>query len=101
MLFTVTLLYLLVLVWSDFVNPCNFERWDMPHFLDITKDKCPMTMVKVKFALSKLKLGQQLEVLLCNDEPLKNIPRTAKDQGHKIIEIKKVNESFHKIIIEK
>jgi TusA-related sulfurtransferase len=60
-----------------------------------------MTMVKVKFKLSQMKTGEQLEVLLSGEEPLKNIPRTAKEHGHKIIEIKPDKEPFHKIIIEK
>ncbi len=73
----------------------------MQYFIDITKDRCPMTMVKVKFKLSQMQAGERLEVLLSDGEPLKNVPRTAKDHGHKIIEIKPDTEPFYKVIIEK
>ena len=43
--------------------------------LDITKEHCPMTFVKTKIELSKLKPGDILEVLLAEGEPLDNVPR--------------------------
>lgn len=72
----------------------------MNHFLDITKDQCPMTFVKVKVKLSKLEPGDRLEVLLTGGEPLMNVPRSAKEQGFKIIDVQP-NGEFHKVIIEK
>ena len=73
----------------------------MDHFLDITKDHCPMTMVKVKLTLSKMKEGERLEVLLAEGEPLNNVPRASKEHGHKIIEIIPDISPFHKVVIEK
>jgi tRNA 2-thiouridine synthesizing protein A len=58
----------------------------MSHFIDITKEHCPMTFVKVKLALSKIPSGDTLDVLLTEGEPLKNVPRTAKEQGHTVSE---------------
>jgi tRNA 2-thiouridine synthesizing protein A len=72
----------------------------MNHFLDITKDQCPMTFVKVKVKLAKLNSGERLEVLLTDGEPLRNVPRSAKEQGFKIIDVQP-NGKFHKIVIEK
>ncbi len=72
----------------------------MEYFLDITKDQCPMTFVKVKVKLAKLNPGDRLEVLLTGGEPLKNVPRSAKEQGFKIIDVKP-NGDFHKVVIEK
>jgi tRNA 2-thiouridine synthesizing protein A len=31
--------------------------------IDVTKEHCPMTFVKVKLALARIKPGEQLEVL--------------------------------------
>ncbi|MCP4604708.1 MAG: hypothetical protein GY847_30005 [Proteobacteria bacterium] len=70
------------------------------HKLDITKDKCPITFVKVKVKLAKLKKGDRLEVLLSEGEPLKNVPRSAEEQGHKVHSIKPEGQ-FHKVLIEK
>ena len=55
--------------------------------LDITKDHCPMTFVKVKLGLSRLASGDILEVLLKGDEPLHNVPKAAVEQGHTVLEI--------------
>ena len=48
--------------------------------LDITKEHCPMTFVKTKIELSKLKSGDTLEVLLTEGEPLENVPRSSTEQ---------------------
>jgi tRNA 2-thiouridine synthesizing protein A len=70
------------------------------HKLDITKDKCPITFVKVKVKLAKLKKGDLLEVLLNSCEPLKNVPRSAQEQGHKVHHIEPDGE-FYTVLIEK
>ena len=70
------------------------------HKLDITKDKCPITFVKVKVKLAKLDTGDRLEVLLSEGEPLKNVPRSAEEQGHKVLEIEPDGQ-FFKVLIEK
>ncbi len=72
----------------------------MNYFLDITKDHCPMTFVKVKVKMAKLMPGDRLEVLLTEGQPLKNVPKSAKEQGFKVISVQP-NGEFHKIVIEK
>ncbi len=69
--------------------------------LDITKEHCPMTFVKTKLALEKLKKGDRLTVILSKGEPLDNVPKAVKEQGSKILEISKVEGLIHKIVIEK
>ena len=53
--------------------------------LDITGETCPMTFVRVRLALDRLAPGEVLEVLLRGDEPRRNVPRTAVEQGHAIL----------------
>lgn len=53
--------------------------------LDITRETCPMTFVRVRLALDRLSPGDLLEVLLKGDEPRRNVPRTAVEQGHAIL----------------
>lgn len=70
--------------------------------LDITKEHCPMTFVKTKIELSKLKQGDTLEVLLTEGEPLENIPRSASEQGFKVLSVASTQlNKIHKVIIEK
>lgn len=68
--------------------------------IDITKDQCPITFVKVKVQLAKMKNGDELEILLTEGEPLKNVPRSAQEQGHKLIKIESAGQ-FYKVVIEK
>jgi TusA-related sulfurtransferase len=72
----------------------------MNQSLDITKDHCPMTFVKVKVALSKLAPGDVLDVLLAEGEPLVNVPKSAAELGNRIVEIRKEG-ILHHVVIEK
>ncbi|MGK9475659.1 sulfurtransferase TusA family protein [Melioribacter sp. OK-6-Me] len=69
--------------------------------LDITKDHCPMTFVKTKLELEKLSSGEILEVILKEGEPLENVPRTAEEQGNKVIEIKHIQDDIYLVTIQK
>ncbi|MDR2118853.1 MAG: sulfurtransferase TusA family protein [Tannerellaceae bacterium] len=71
------------------------------HYLDITKEHCPMTFVKTKIELSRLSAGDTLEVLLSEGEPLENVPRTAQEQGFHVEAIEHLQGSTHKVIIRK
>jgi TusA-related sulfurtransferase len=52
--------------------------------VDITGVVCPVTFVKTKVALEELEDGQILEIRLNDGEPIQNIPRSLKDEGHRI-----------------
>lgn len=60
-----------------------------------------MTFVKTKIQLSKLQAGDLLEVLLTEGEPLSNVPRSAREQGFKVLEVSHVEGLIHKVLIEK
>ena len=53
--------------------------------IDITAQVCPMTFVRTRLALDRLQTGQTLLVLMKGDEPVRNVPRTAVEQGHQIL----------------
>ena len=69
--------------------------------IDITKEICPMTFVKTKLKLETMGAGQVLEVTLREGEPLLNVPKSATEDGHKVVSINKSEEDFYKVIIEK
>lgn len=52
--------------------------------IDITREVCPMTWVRVKLKLEELEPGDELEVRLRGDEPRRNLPRNARDDGHTV-----------------
>ena len=60
-----------------------------------------MTFVKVKLALSKIESGETLDVLLAEGEPLKNVPRTAREQGHLVSEPLPKGENFQLSIVKR
>ena len=55
--------------------------------IDITGEVCPMTFVRTKLRLERMKPGEILSVRLMGDEPLRNVPRAARDEGHTILGI--------------
>jgi TusA-related sulfurtransferase len=56
-------------------------------FVDITNVVCPVTFVKTKVALEDLEDGQILKVRLNAGEAIQNVPRSLKDEGHKVTEV--------------
>ena len=55
--------------------------------LDITRETCPMTFVRTRLALERLLPGQTLLVHLRGDEPLRNVPANASEQGHAVLSL--------------
>lgn len=55
--------------------------------IDITGEVCPMTFVRTKLKLERMQPGDVLHVRLRGDEPLRNVPRSARDEGHIILAI--------------
>ncbi len=53
--------------------------------IDITAETCPMTFVRTRLALDKMAAGQTLLIRLRGDEPRRNIPKTATEQGHAVL----------------
>lgn len=62
--------------------------------LDLRGVSCPINFVKVKLKLEEMEEGKILEVILDEGEPIKNVPRAVKEEGHKIISVKNVESAF-------
>jgi tRNA 2-thiouridine synthesizing protein A len=58
---------------------------DVTREIDITADTCPMTFVRTRLALDRMAPGEILRVRLKGEEPLRNVPRTATEQGHEVL----------------
>ena len=46
-----------------------------------------MTFVRTKLRLERMQSGETLAVRLRGEEPLRNVPRAARDEGHAILSI--------------
>jgi tRNA 2-thiouridine synthesizing protein A len=60
---------------------------DADQQIDITHEICPMTFVRTRLALDRLSPGQTLLVKLRGEEPLRNVPRSAAEQGHEVLDL--------------
>lgn len=57
------------------------------HYIDITADVCPITFVKTKLLVERMQRGEVAEVRLNAGEPLENVPRSLKEQGHDVLSV--------------
>lgn len=60
-----------------------------------------MTFVKTKIKLAQIAEGDILEVILLEGEPLKNVPRSATEQGYKVLDVSHVEGNIYKVTIQK
>ncbi len=69
--------------------------------IDITAEICPMTFVRARLALDRLTPGQLLGVTLRGAEPARNVPETARLQGHDVLETVKLGDGSLRLLIRK
>ena len=70
-------------------------------FVDITDVVCPITFVKAKIAIEELEDGQILEIKMNEGEPLMNVPRSLKEEGHKVTSVTNNQDGTFTILVEK
>jgi TusA-related sulfurtransferase len=61
---------------------------DAQYSLDISAETCPLTFVKTKLLLENMAAGEVACIRLSEGEPLDNLPRTLRDQGHSVLELR-------------
>jgi len=70
-------------------------------FVDITDAVCPVTFVKIKVALEELEDGQTLDIRLNAGEPIRNVPRSLKDEGHRVTGIRQEQDGTYVLSVIK
>lgn len=68
--------------------------------LDLRGVVCPINFVKTKLKLEEMESGEILEIVIDPGEPMANVPRSIKEEGHKVIKVDKAGEGF-RLLIEK
>ncbi|MBO7669329.1 MAG: sulfurtransferase TusA family protein [Oscillospiraceae bacterium] len=63
----------------------SYDR--IPATVDITDVVCPVTFVKAKVALEELEDGELLTIRMNDGEPVQNVPRSIKEEGHQILRL--------------
>lgn len=69
--------------------------------VDITNVVCPVTFVKTKVALEEMDDGQILSVRMNDGEPVQNVPRSVKEEGHKILKLEDNEDGTYNLYIQK
>lgn len=69
--------------------------------LDLKGVLCPINFVKTKLKLEEMQDGQLLEVILDDGEPIANVPRSVKEEGHRILKVEKLESGHYRLIIKK
>jgi TusA-related sulfurtransferase len=70
--------------------------------LDLRPYACPLTFVKTRIALERLADGDRLEVWLGAGEPAESVPRSAEEEGHRVVSVDPLGEGGAcRVVIEK
>ena len=75
--------------------------YEIDERVDITDVVCPMTFVKAKVAMEELEIGQVLAVTMNDGEPVQNVPRSIKEDGHQILKLIDNGDSTYDLIVRK
>jgi tRNA 2-thiouridine synthesizing protein A len=59
---------------------------------------CPNNFVKTKLKLEYMQQGQVLEVILDDGEPIRNVPRSVREDGHEILSVEKIDDKWRLLI---
>lgn len=68
--------------------------------IDLRSVLCPMNFVKTKLKLEEMETGEILEVFLDDGEPMRSVPRSLKEEGHKIIKVDSLGKEY-RILVRK
>ena len=70
---------------------------------DLRGVACPLNYVKTKLKLEMMDAGEQLEVWLDAGEPIKNVPMSLKNDGHKVLlqEALEPEAAHYRVLVEK
>ena len=77
------------------------ETTQIDHHLDITPYVCPMTFVRTKLLMERMKPGEVAEILLSGGDPLENVPRSVFERGYEVISLEPESDDIYKLIIKK
>ncbi len=70
-------------------------------FKDFRGVSCPMNFVKTKLAMSPMKAGEVLEILLDDGAPVENVPNSVKLEGHLVLEKEQASDGHWSVMIQK
>lgn len=70
-------------------------------FLDLKGTPCPLNYVKTKIRMEDMDIGQIIEVILDDGEPIRNVPLSLKQDGQEVLLQEKISDKHWKVLIRK
>lgn len=74
---------------------------DIYEEIDITDAVCPITFVKAKVAMEELESGQVLAIRMNDGEPVQNVPRSMKEEGHQVLKLTDNEDGTYTLFVRK
>ena len=66
--------------------------------MDLRGTPCPMNWVKLKLRLEEMEGGQVVEVTLDDGDAIRNVPRSAIAEGHRVLQVAPLEGAFRLMI---
>lgn len=66
--------------------------------IDLRGILCPINFVKTKLKLEMMDSGQVLEVILDDGEPIRSVPRSIKEEGHRVVKVENIDGAYRLLI---
>lgn len=91
---------------SNFNLPARFPKEEeevkkiSSTLYDLRGTPCPINFVKAKLKLEGMKDGEILELFLDDGEPIRNVPKSLENEGHKIEKIEQVGNYYRVVVIK-
>ena len=76
-------------------------EYNITDTVDITDVVCPVTFVKAKVALEELDEGEILSIRMNDGEPVRNVPRSIKEEGHQTLKLIDNQDGTYNLIVRK
>ena len=62
--------------------------------VDLRGVTCPTNFVKAKLELETVEAGETVRFLLDDGEPVKNVPRSLKAEGHRLLSLRETDGHY-------
>ena len=69
--------------------------------LDLCGIMCPNNFIQTKLRLEEMEVGQVLELILDDGESMRDVPRSIKEEGQKVIGVEKLPGNVYRLLIRK
>ena len=77
------------------------EVLEFDESIDITDKVCPLTFVTAKVAIEELDDGQVLAIRLNDGEPVQDVPRSFKEDGHQVLKLDDNGDGTYTLYVRK